>query len=42
MITRWIERELDRNAWFYAEFKGSLKATCNFLDYVIADKERRK
>lgn len=39
-ITRWIESDLDKNAWFYAEFKGSLNATCRFLNYILDDKER--
>ena len=33
----WISNEFDRNAWFFAEFKGSLMTACEFIDYVIKE-----
>ena len=38
-LSRWIECEFDRNAWFFGEFKGGLQASCDFIDYVLKDNE---
>jgi len=34
-LATWISNEFDRNAWFFAEFRGGLLAACDFIDYVI-------
>ena len=34
-LAKWIENEFDRNAWFFAEFKGGLMASCDFIDFVL-------
>ena len=36
-LATWISNEFDRNAWFFAEFRGGLLAACDFIDYVIKD-----
>jgi len=38
-LAKWIECEFDRNAWFFGEFKGGLMASCDFIDYVLKDKD---
>ena len=36
-LVKWIEKEFDRNSWFFTEFKGGLQAVCDFIDYVLID-----
>ncbi|MBQ4114089.1 hypothetical protein IJD34_01655 [bacterium] len=38
-LAKWIENEFDRNAWFFGEFKGGLMASCDFIDFVLADND---
>ena len=38
-LAKWIECEFDRNSWFFAEFKGGLQASCDFINYVLKDNE---
>lgn len=41
-LAKWIECEFDRNACFFSEFKGSLSASCDFIDYVLKDNNNIK
>ena len=36
-LAKWIECEFDRNSWFFAEFKGGLQASCDFINYVLKE-----
>lgn len=38
-LVKFIENELDRNAWFFSKIEGSMEAACDFINYVIKDKE---
>ena len=38
-LVKFIEVELDRNAWFFSKIEGSMEAACDFINFVIRDKE---
>ncbi len=37
-LTKYIENELTKNNWFFAQAESSMMASIDFIDYVLKDK----